>query len=461
MVNLKNKPLYIQIWIILGGVLVISFILLFLLSSIFLKISFTKENFARLEDSQQYILHYDSLEMLKEKLKSKKDKDIPPPPDSIRIVDHIFITNSGDVLGRELSSDIMEEIQRDIKLQQQDKKNYFKEIDNVLVMYIIRIAEIEGQQGYMVSYLWGRYRDDLVKLILWNLLKILFFVLLVSWFASIYIARYLSRPLIMLQNRVKEIANRRWTTPVKIDRGDEIGQLANAVEWMRCQLLEYHQKQQSFLQQISHELKTPIMVIRSYAHSISDGIFPGGSLEDSVKVIENETERLEKRVHTLLHITKLDYISIQELKIKEFNLAELVEKIADTFSWRNTELDWVTELESVIIKADKDKLTIALENLFDNQIRYANSTIKIKLSRDIERDDKYIILQIWNDGPEIESEIIENIFKQFKKGSSGEYGLGLSIVKTIIDMHQGQIWVKNEDGGVSFYIRLKDRRYYE
>ena len=93
--------------------------------------------------------------------------------------------------------------------------------------------------------------------------------------------------------------------PIEVDREDEIGKLGKSIEQLRNQLIYQDEMQQSFLQNISHELKTPVMVIRSYSQAIRDGIYPKGDLDCSVKVIDEEAERLEKRIKNLLYITNL------------------------------------------------------------------------------------------------------------------------------------------------------------
>jgi two-component system, OmpR family, sensor histidine kinase CssS len=197
------------------------------------------------------------------------------------------------------------------------------------------------------------------------------------------------------------------------------------------------------------------MVIRSYAQSIHDGIFPRGSLEESIIVIEKETHYLEERVKTLLNLTKYDYLSTHKLDIIDINLTKLIRDKIAQFSWRRSDLIWEIKLEEITIKADREKLLIILDNILDNQIRYANKLVKIELNKnEATNSTDSILLRFWNDGPYIEEDIMKYIFEKFKKGDKGKNGLGLAITKMIVNMHQGEIWAKNEDEGVAFYIRL-------
>lgn len=463
--RLKDQSISIQIWFILGVVLVSSFLLLSISLPFVLGRSFTNEFYARLEESQESMLEimdktdFDQTSLIERYMLRKpidpnymiSKKKVGP---NYRVVRHAYFESDTNLLIPELPSELVEMIAQDAILQKEVQKRYFGEYKEIRILYIIHKVEKDGKQGYLISYLWERYRTDLVKFTLTRLLVIIIFVLLISWIASIFIARRLTKPIISLEQQVKEIAQHRWDEPLILDRNDEIGNLGSTIEWMRCQLVEQNQKQQVFLQNVSHELKTPIMIIRSYVHSIQDGIYPGGNLEASLEDIESETKRLEQRVRSLLHVSKLEYLATHHLEETEFNLTEMLKRIVERFNWKRTEINWDLELEELIIRGDEEKLGVVLENLFDNQIRYARKLIKIDLAKRLSDGQSSILLRVWNDGPQIEDEVMAHLFGEFKKGNQGDFGLGLAIVKRIIDMHHGLIWVANEEGGVAFYIRL-------
>ncbi len=99
--------------------------------------------------------------------------------------------------------------------------------------------------------------------------------------------------------------------PIDIDRQDEIGFLASTIEEMRKDLLSYDEEQKLKLHSISHELKTPIMIIQSYVDALKRGLYPKGSSEASYDVIDEECNRLEKLVKNLLYIQRLDYFDTE------------------------------------------------------------------------------------------------------------------------------------------------------
>ncbi len=446
----KDKPLSFQIWIILGLILGGTAIILSVVIPIILRSSFTRETFARLEDAQEYLLNYGNLrDELFEYFPTFPDREEFRSP-SFRIVRHTLITQEGMMIGGTTPVQFGQVFVEDALEQAAETSNYQEKLDDRVLFYRIKKIELNDYPYFLVSYISGTYRDNLVEVIFGQILKLLLVISVVTWLASLLLARYLTRPLKRLESKVKNIANKKWDVPVDLNRNDEIGRLGKTIDWMRKQLIERDQKQQEFLQEASHELKTPIMVIRSYIQSLMDGIIPKDEMDDTLKNIEDETFKMEKRVRSLLNITKMDHLSNQSLKLEEVNLHDLVLKKVNRFEWRNVDIDWELDINEVSCNCDREKLEVVLDNLFDNQLKYAISKVEIQLYQ----EDDDIIIRIYNDGPPIKEENQEKIFKKFQKGADGEFGLGLAISKFIIELHEGEIWTTNENGGAAFYIKL-------
>lgn len=220
---------------------------------------------------------------------------------------------------------------------------------------------------------------------------------------------------------------------------------------MRIQLVQRDKEQQNMLQQVSHELKTPIMVIRSYAQAVYDGIYPKGNLKGSIQVIDEEAERLENKVKDLLYLSKLQYIRKKKIAVEEFNIYKLILEIVDKFKVNNSHIQWEIKGKDIFINGDREQWRVVFENILDNATRYAKSTIKLEMK--IEENLK---LKIYNDGEKINKEEMNNLFKPFNKGNNGKYGLGLSIVKEIVEIHKGEIFVNNKEEGVEFCINISN-----
>lgn len=184
-----------------------------------------------------------------------------------------------------ISEPFMQAMEHDAFAQQLPVEKYTRSIENKSIFYVIRKEGDLTKPNFIVSYAWGNYRNDLVMTMFGRLMLLMVGLIVISWLPCLGIARYFTRPLVQMERHVGRMAERDWHEPITTSRKDEIGRLAKAIESMRQRLVRQDRAQQFFLQHTSHELKTPVMVIRSYAQSIQDGVYPKGTLNDSVGVI--------------------------------------------------------------------------------------------------------------------------------------------------------------------------------
>ncbi|MNC18927.1 Sensor histidine kinase CssS [compost metagenome] len=187
------------------------------------------------------------------------------------------------------------------------------------------------------------------------------------------------------------------------------------------------------------------MVIRSYAQSMEDGIYPKGDLEGSVHVISKESERLEQLVRKLLYLTKLDYVSAEPTQHQAFRLDQTARNVLEKLRWQRPELIYDTGFAPVTVVGDEEQWTTAVENLLDNQIRYAKTRVTLRVEAPFS-------LLLGNNGPPLPSGMEEQAFSAFRSGPGGQFGLGLTIVKRIADLHQAKLHAHNTPEGVEFRI---------
>jgi two-component system sensor histidine kinase CssS len=449
---MKNSPLAFQIWLIVVIITIVVSALFMLLLPVTLRDFFTNQTYATIREAQAIYLSSG---------KSITDVDDLAEWDLIsqqyHSVKHIVFLEDGTVIAGSnpmLLFHNSEFILNEARKQKLDAQQYVREINDEKVYYIIRKGELANNKVYLFSYTWESYQNDLVNALFSQLLWLIAIILLFSWIPSFILARYLTRPLIKMENHVRKIADREWQEPIDLNRSDEIGQLGQSIERMRQRLVEQEEMQRSFLQNISHELKTPVMVIRSYAQAIADGIFPKGGLDGSIEVIDKEAARMEKRVKDLLYLTKLDYLFSKRGLTKEFNMDELIKSIVEHMKWRRPELQWELVLENIKCQGVLEQWQVAIENLLDNQIRYAESMINITMTQYFKEKSPYMFIRIYNDGPPIEDNIKDRLFEEYQQGFKGEFGLGLTIVREISAYHGGKIWTNNEEDGVAFYLDI-------
>ncbi|MFD0698860.1 HAMP domain-containing protein [Paenibacillus sp. GCM10027628] len=371
-------------------------------------------------------------------------------------IQHFMISGTAQsattVSAAQISEPFVQAMEQDAFTQAVPLKKYTRSIENKSIFYVIRKEVVQNEPNYIVSYAWGNYRNDLVKTMFLRLMLLMVGLIVVSWLPCLGLARYFTRPLVQMERHVGKLAERDWHEPLETGRKDEIGRLAKAIESMRQRLVRQDRAQQFFLQHTSHELKTPVMVIRSYAQSILDGVFPKGNLSESVHVIMNESERLEKRIRDLLLLNKLNYLTSREKPFVPFDLNTVIEDAVERLRYRRPEIGWEMELSPHIqLKGDAEQWKVAMENLFDNQLRYATSTIRIS-AKPSETESSLPVLRISNDGPLLDETMAESLFEPFRSGGDGQFGLGLAIVKQIAEHHGMNVCAVNESDGVAFYL---------
>ncbi|WP_248925832.1 sensor histidine kinase [Paenibacillus hamazuiensis] len=352
----------------------------------------------------------------------------------------------------------MEAIEKNAQEQAAPLEKYSLSVNDQNLLYVIKKEMLDGKPNYLVSYAWGNYRNDLVMSMFARLLVLMVGVIAVSLLPCIALARYLTRPLVQMERHVGRLAERDWHEPLETRRKDEIGRLAQAIETMRQRLLRQDKAQQFFLQNISHELKTPVMVIRSYAQSIQDGIFPKGTLQESLNIMMKEAARLEKRIRDLLLLNKWNYLSSRVKNFEPFPVKPIVEDVIERLRYRRPEIEWELSMDdSIQLSGDREQWIVAFENMLDNQLRYAQSRICISASLTSESGAEHFaaspVIRIANDGPSLDEETAESLFEPFKTGKDGQFGLGLAIVRQIAEHHRMSVSAVNEEGEVVYYLR--------
>lgn len=340
------------------------------------------------------------------------------------------------------------EIENTAKLQTDKVQRYSKPYQGKELLYIVEKQKIQGNEIISYSYV----VKDINKIIL-SQFKYLYFAIILLIIFMLYpaklVANKITNPLSKLKNSMQNIASRDWTKEVKVEGSEEIVQLSDSCEAMRIQLVEHDKNHQLFLQEISHELKTPIMIINSYIQAIRDGMFSAEKLNEALNIIQKETARLEKRSLDLIYITNLDFLKYKGMNKESLNLKKELENMQQNMVFLRTDITWDMELEEIETGVYESIFITALENILNNQVRYAENNIKVKLFS----DDKNIKIEISNDGAPIELNE-EKVFAPFEKGKEGKSGLGLYISKKIIELHNGNISFKNLENEVVFFVSI-------
>ena len=247
-----------------------------------------------------------------------------------------------------------------------------------------------------------------------------------------------------LKEKIDNLNNDNYNHKIKYDYDDELSTLEVAMEKMRIYLKEEEEYKNQMYQNISHDFKTPITVMKSYIEAFEDGVITD---KEAVKVSKEQLSKLEGKVHSLLYLNKLNYFKDKKDIIKErCDVSKLVFDSVDKFSLVRNDVKFTLDIDekNTIFKGSSEMWEAIIDNILNNFIRYANKEIKITI-----KNNKIIL---FNDGPNIDKDVLNNIFSPFEKGVNGVFGLGLSIVKKTLTFLNYDINIQNTKNGVKFII---------
>ena len=210
------------------------------------------------------------------------------------------------------------------------------------------------------------------------------------------------------------------------------------------------ERQQTFFQNASHELKTPLMAIQGYAEGIQAGVMDTGS---AAEVILAESDRMTELVDELLDISKIDMgrqpHTLSETDIREL-LYDSIRAVEPAAAASGITIAPDFPEEPVMVKCDDTQIRRAVTNILTNGLRYAHS----QLCLTCRPDKRNVIIRIQDDGDGIAEGDLPHIFERFYMGKSGKSGIGLALTKEIIHLHKGTIRAYNGDSGAMFEITL-------
>ena len=287
-------------------------------------------------------------------------------------------------------------------------------------------------------------------------------VMLIAFITTSVTSLKMTRPLKDMAEAVRKFGHGEYETRVDCNgRCDEVGELAEAFNAMADSISQAEHRRSEFVANISHELKTPMTTIAGFAEGILDGTIPQEREREYLKVISSETRRLSRLVRKMLDLSRLqsaEYVTAQE----QFDISEVMLRVLVSLETKVNakHLDVDTQLpeDPVEVWGDPDAITQICYNLLDNAIKfsYEESTLGISI---VTRAGKAYV-SVRNQGDTIPPEELPLVFDRFHKTDHSRsedrdgVGLGLYIVKTILNNHKENITVTSQDGVTEFTFTL-------
>ena len=284
-------------------------------------------------------------------------------------------------------------------------------------------------------------------------------LILASTVIGFIISRSITRPINKLMTKAKYISKGEYDKKIEINTDIlEINDLINSINNLSQSIKEQENIRKRLTGDISHELKTPLTNIQSHLEAMIDGIWE--PTEERLLSVKEEAERLSSLVSDMQKLNKYDESSIK-LKKDNVNISDIICFVIFQFSnlakSKNIKIEY--EKKNINLYCDKDKITQALVNILSNAIRYSNEGSTIFIEEKLK--DNKVIISIEDQGIGISEEDLKYVFERFYRAdksrtrATGGTGIGLTIVKSIVSSHGGEVKLESKLGeGSKFTIIL-------
>ena len=301
--------------------------------------------------------------------------------------------------------------------------------------------------------------DATVQTIRWQLFSITLILLLTALLLALLISKFISAPIMKLNDATKELAKGRYDIPFTGSGYREISELSQSLNTAATELSKVDKLKDELIANISHDLRTPLTLITGYSEMMRD--LPLENTPENLQVVVEESKRLTSLVNDMMDISKLKS-GAQVLNIARFNLTKSIQDIAERFT-RLTEKDgYAIRFEGegeVFVAADEMRISQVVYNLVNNAISYTGADKQVCVRQKI--NGGTVRIEVRDTGEGIEQEKLADIWERYykldknhKRAVTGT-GLGLSIVKTIFDMHNMRYGIISELGrGSVFWFEL-------
>ena len=308
--------------------------------------------------------------------------------------------------------------------------------------------KIVNEDAIKIAISDDRYIDITKTRILSAILPIIVITCLMISLVLILWSTLIVRKIEKIKDMVDNIDNPNYDSLISFSTDDEIKSLAKAIEDMRITLINQEKYRNRMYQNISHDFKTPLTVIKTYVEAVYDGV---EDEKTALKVIDKQSKKLEQKVHSLLYLNKLDYLmESKNIKIEKVDMNKIINEEIEKIKFHRKNINFILEKDKKsVYYGTYEHWETVLDNILGNFMRYAKTEIKITLKQNR--------IVLFNDGEKIDEDFLDVIFTPYRKGIKGEYGLGLSIVKKTLNIINYDIKIKNNKKGVSFIIYKKSK----
>ena len=315
--------------------------------------------------------------------------------------------------------------------------------------------------------------EDTRRMIIEIVLIVLALLVITSCLLSVWIYRSVIRPLKQLKLAVSNIKEGNYDFEMPKVASDEIGELCTEFEEMRVILkssvdekLKSEEQERELIRNISHDLKTPLTAIKGYIEGLRDGVANTPEKQEKyIRTIANKVNDMDRLINELIICSRLDADRVPYTFVKVNAGAyfdDCCDELSDELSAENIELKYKNHLkDDVYINADPEQLKRVVNNIISNSVKYMNPDRQGRINIDIYDEGSYLHVKFNDNGKGIADKDISRIFERFyrtddsRNSKQGGSGIGLAIVKKIVNDHKGKIYAESVLGeGTTMHMDL-------
>ena len=342
---------------------------------------------------------------------------------------------------------------------------------------IVFVGMVISMGQLFVLHQFNRFGPEVRAVMIQMLVTGVMILIFVCAALTLWVYRSVLRPLSKLQEATRKIRDGNLDFTLEVEEDDEIGELCQDFEEMRIRLkenaeekIQYDIENKELISNISHDLKTPITAIKGYVEGIMDGVASSPEkLDKYIRTIYNKANDMDRLIDELTFYSKIDTNKIP-YTFSKINVAQYfrdcVEEVGLDMEARGIELGYFNYVdEDVVIIADAEQMKRVINNIISNSVKYLDKKKGIINIR-IKDVGDFIQVEIEDNGKGIAAKDLPNIFDRFyrtdssRNSAQGGSGIGLSIVRKIVEDHGGRIWATSKEG-IGTEIHFVLRKYQE
>lgn len=326
-----------------------------------------------------------------------------------------------------------------------------------IFLIMLTVMSLQGLLIYLYWRIW--YNADIRLPQFWRPIPLLIVLsTIVGVGLTLLVSRIPLKPIRVLIDAINQLAGGNFSVRIHLDLTPEFVRLSDSFNRMAQELENTELLRSDFINNFSHEFKTPIVSLRGFAKILKNNDLTPEEREEYLDIIINESNRLSLLASNVLNLSKIEKISIMT-DTTTFDLAEEIRRCVLLLEskWQKKGLDLIIDMEELKYHGNKDLLNQVWINLIDNSIKFSPEKGKIKLK--LNHTDTGVIFKILDNGCGMDEKALAHIFDRFYQGDTSHTtegnGIGLTIVKKIVSLHNGALTVESEAGiGSTFTVKL-------